>query len=51
LNRLITNWFILVDVHSTGSDHKVIEWEVEADRHEEAKHGRVVGSNLAMMME
>ena len=29
---LITKWFILADVHATGSDHEITEWEVEADR-------------------
>jgi hypothetical protein len=31
-NRPITMWSILVNDHATGSDHEVIEWEVEADR-------------------
>jgi len=50
-NRLIKKWFILADDHATGSDHKVIEWEVEGDRQEEADHERVVGGMLAAMTE
>jgi len=30
-NRPIMRWTILADDHATGSDHEVIEWEVEAD--------------------
>ena len=44
-NRPITMWAILAD------DHEVIEWEVEADRQEEAKHERVAVWNLAAKME
>jgi len=51
-NRPITKWSILADDdHATGSDHEVIEWEVEVDRQEEAGHERVVGWNLAAMTE
>jgi hypothetical protein len=50
-NRPIVRWTILADDHATGSDHEVIEWEVGVDRLEEADHGRVVGWNLAAMME
>ena len=49
--RPITKRFILADDHATGSDNNVIKWEVEADRQEEADHGRVVGWNLAEMTE
>jgi hypothetical protein len=42
-NRPITKLSTLADDHATGSDHKVIECEVEADRQEEADHERVVG--------
>jgi hypothetical protein len=31
-NRPIMKWSILADVHATGSDHDINEWEVEADR-------------------
>jgi len=44
-------FFPLADDHATGSDHEVIEWEVEVDRQEEAGHERVVGWNLAAMTE
>ena len=44
-------WSLLADDHATGSDHEVIEWEVEAERWEEADHERVVGWNLAAMTE
>jgi hypothetical protein len=50
-NRLIMRWTILEDDHATGSDHEVIEWEVEADGQEEPDHERVVGWNLAGMTE
>jgi len=51
-NRPITKWSILADDdHATGSDHEVIEWEVEVDRQEEVGHERVVGWNLAAMTE
>jgi len=44
-------WFIPADGHATGSDHEVIESEVESDREEEANHERVLGGNLAAMTE
>jgi len=44
-------WTILADVHATGSDHEVIEWEVGVDRQEEADHESIVGWNLAAMKE
>jgi len=44
-------WIILPDDHANGSDHMVIHWEVEVDRHEEADHERVAGWNLGAMME
>jgi len=50
-NRPITTLSILADDHATGSDHEVIEWQVEADRQEEADHEMVVGWNLAAMTE
>jgi len=50
-NRPIVRWTILADDHATGSDHEAIEWEVGVDRQEEADHERVVGWNLAAMME
>jgi hypothetical protein len=50
-NRPMTKWSILADDHATGSDHEVIEWEVEVDRQEEADHATVVGWNLAAMTE
>jgi hypothetical protein len=30
-NRPITKWSVLADDHAMGSDHKVRQWEVEAD--------------------
>jgi len=50
-NRPISMWSILAYDHATGSNHEVMEWEVEADRQEEADHERVVGWNLASMTE
>jgi len=50
-NQPIIKLSILADDHATGSDHEVIEWEVEVDRQEEAGHERVVGWNLAAMTE
>ena len=50
-NRTTVKWTILADDHTTGSDHEVIEWEVGVDRQEEADHERVVGWNLAAMIE
>jgi hypothetical protein len=41
-NRLILNWFKLPDDHATGSDHKVIEWEVDADKQEEYQLTKVL---------
>jgi hypothetical protein len=50
--RPITKWSLLADDDpTTGSDHMVIEWEVEVDRQEEAGHERVAGWNLAAMTE
>jgi len=50
-NRPIIKRTILADNHATGSDHDVIEREVEADGQEEADHERVVGWNSAAMAE
>jgi len=50
-NRPIVRLTILADDHATGSDREVMEWEVGVDRQEEADHERVVGWNLAAMME
>jgi len=50
-NRRIRKWTILAENHATGSDHEVIEWEVDVDTQEEADHERVVGWNLAAMTE
>jgi len=51
-NRTITKWSILADDdHATGSDHEVIELEVEVDWQEEAGHERVVGWYIAAMTE
>jgi len=51
-NRPITKWSILADNdHATGSDHELIEGEVDGDGQEEAGHERVVGWNIAAMTE
>jgi hypothetical protein len=50
-NRPIVKWTIPGDYHATGSDHEVIELEVEVDRQKEAEHQRVVGRNAAAMKE
>jgi len=41
----------MADSHATGTNQEVIEWQVEVDRQEEAGHDRVVGWNIAEMME
>ena len=51
VNRRITKWSILADDHATGSDHEVIEWDVEVERQEEAENDSVAGWNLAAMSE
>jgi hypothetical protein len=52
VNRLITKWSIRADDdNATGSDHKVIQWEVEVDLQQEAGHERVVECNLRAMTE
>ena len=50
-NRPITNWSMLPDYHTTGSDHEGIEFDVEVARQEQACHERVGGWNLAGMTE
>jgi hypothetical protein len=50
-NRPIGKWTTLAENYPTGSDHKVIEWEVDVETQEEADHERVVGWNLAAMAE
>jgi hypothetical protein len=50
-NGPITKWDVLADGHATGTHHQGIEWEVEADRQEEADHERVVRRNFTVMME
>jgi len=50
-NRPITKWSILADDQTKGSDHEVIEWAVEADRHEEVHHDTVVVWKSAAMKE
>ena len=47
----MTTWSILADDHPTGSDHQVIQREVEAVQQEEVDHERVVGRNLAALTE
>jgi endonuclease/exonuclease/phosphatase family metal-dependent hydrolase len=42
-NRPIGKCTILAEHHATGSDHEVIEWEVDVETQEEADHERVVG--------
>jgi len=36
-------WAILPDDNATGSDHEVVEWDIVAERQEEADHETVVG--------
>jgi len=50
-NRPTMKCSIRVDDHATGSNHKVIDWEVEADGQEEADHEKVVGWNVDAMTE
>jgi hypothetical protein len=50
-NRPITKWSIQAYDHATGSDHKVLDWEVDVNRQEQADHERVVGWNFAAMLE
>ena len=50
-NGPISKWSILADNHPTGTDHKVMQREVEADRQEEADHERLVGWKIAAMTE
>jgi hypothetical protein len=50
-NRPITKWSIQTDDHTTGSDHVVIEWEVELASQEYAGHEHEAGWNLAAMTE
>ena len=47
--RPITRWTTLEGSHTTRSDHKVIEWEVNVDKPEEADHVQGLGWNLAAM--
>lgn len=50
-NRPIGKCTILAKNHTTGSDHEVIEREVDLHTQEEADHERVVRWNLAAMMQ
>ena len=50
-NRPITQGAVQAHDYTTGSDHEVIEWDVEADRQELADLERVVGWNVAAMTE
>jgi hypothetical protein len=50
-NRPIAKRSMLADDHAMGSDHEVIELDVEADRQEKADHEMVVGWNLAATTE
>jgi len=50
-NRPITKRSIQADDHTTGSDHEVLDWEVEVDRQEQADHERVVEWHFAAMLE
>jgi hypothetical protein len=42
---------ILADDQTTGSNHKVLELEVDVDKQEEGDHESIIGWNLAAMME
>ena len=48
-SRPITRWPILDSRHTTGTHHKVIEWEFSFDTQEEADLLQVIGSNLGTM--
>jgi hypothetical protein len=50
-NQTLNKWSIPADDHATGSHHNITEWEVEVDRPEEAGQERVVGWNLAAIIE
>jgi len=47
--RPFEKWMILDRSHTTGSDHKIIEWELELQNQEEAGSTQVVGWNLPAM--
>ena len=42
-NQPFGKWTILVGSHATGSDHKIIAWEVEMEKLEEAGGAQVLG--------
>ena len=42
-------WTVLDGNHATGSDHEIIEWEVDMEEQEEAGGTQVIGWNLAAM--
>jgi hypothetical protein len=46
-NRPFGKWIILHGIHATGSDHKIVEWELEIRKQEEAGRTQVVKWNLA----
>jgi hypothetical protein len=50
-NRPVGKWMILDGSHVTGSDHKIIEWEVDMEKQEEAEGTQVVGWNQAAMLQ
>ena len=48
-NRPLGKWSILDWSHVTGSDHEIIEGEVDMEKQEEAEGTQIVGWNLAAM--
>jgi hypothetical protein len=48
-NRPLEKWMIQDGSHATGSDHEIIEWELEMEKQEEPGGTQVVGWKLAAM--
>jgi len=48
-DRPFGKWSIFDGNHATGSDHEIIEWEVDMEMQEDAGGTQAVGWNLAAM--
>jgi len=48
-NQQFGKWMILATSHATGSDHEIIEWELDMEIQEEAGGTQVIRGNLAAM--
>jgi len=50
-NRIFGKWMIVDGCYATGSEHQIIEWELEMEKQEEAGGTQVIRWNIAAMLQ